>query len=184
MCKVMSKLPAWFLVLFFSFFLPENCLADDIRWYTLGFRYGTNEGTDKKTDLQRFEAFGILDLPWSWRIASNIDLDTRFIFSGGLLDGEGDQGFIGTLSPGICLTDSSKRFSVELSGGIAIIPDFRLGEENFGGPLQFTFGVGIGIRMFNHLGLAYRIQHYSDASVYGSDNRGVDWQLIEVSYRF
>ena len=180
----MAKVVAWFLILVFFLFPSGTCLADGISWHTLGFRYGTNEGIDKKTDLRRYEVFGILNLPWSWQIASNIDLDTRFIASGGLLDGEGDQGFVGILSPGICFTDRRKRFSLEFSGGIAIIPDYRIGEEDFGGPLQFTFEVGIGLRLFKHLGLGYRIQHYSDASLFGSDNRGVDWQLFEVSYRF
>jgi len=180
----MTKLVAWFLILVFFFPQPATCLADSISWHTLGFRYGTNDGIDKKTDLRRYEVFGILNLPWILQIGSNIDLETRFIFSGGLLDGEGDEGLIGILSPGFCFTDNNKRFSLEFSGGIAIIPDYRIGEEDFGGPLQFTFEVGIGLRLFKHLGLGYRIQHYSDASLFGSDNRGVDWQLFEVGYRF
>ena len=75
----MAKLVEWFLILMFFLFLSGTCLADSMSWHTLGFRYGTNEGIDKKTDLQRYELFGILNLPWSWQISSNIDLDTRFI---------------------------------------------------------------------------------------------------------
>lgn len=180
----MVKLVVNLLILMICLFPYGTCLADSMSWHALGFRYGTNDGIDKKTDLRRYELFGIVNLPWSWQIASSIDLDTRFIASGGLLEGEGDQGFIGTLNPGICFTDKNKRFSLEFSGGIAIIPDYRLGEEDFGGPLQFTFEGGIGIRLLDHLGLGYRIQHFSDASLFGSNNRGVDWQLFEVSYIF
>jgi hypothetical protein len=180
----MSKLGTLLFVLMICFFSSGSCLAESMSWYALGVRYGTNDGIDKKTDLKRYEVFGVFNLPWSWQLAPNVDLDTRLIASAGVLDGEGDSGFIGTLSPGIAFTDRNKRFSFELSGGVAVIPDYRLGGEDFGGPLQFTFGAGIGIRLFKHIGLGYRIQHFSDAGLFGSDNRGVDMQLFELSYRF
>jgi hypothetical protein len=150
----------------------------------MGIRYGTNDGTDKKTNLKRYEAFAILNLPWSSQLTPNLDLDTRLIASAGMLDGEGDSGFIGTLGPGISFTDRNKRFSLEFSGGVAVIPDYRMGDEDFGGPVQFTFDVGIGIRLFKHFGMGYRFQHFSDAALWGSDNRGVDMHILEVSYRF
>jgi len=180
----MSKSGVWLLFLLVCFFSAGTCLAESMSLYALGLRYGTNEAADKKTDLRRYEVFGVFNLPWSWQLASNLDLDTRLITSGGMLDGEGDAGFIGTLSPGISLTDRNKRFSLELSGGIALIPDYRMGGEDFGGPVQFTFDIGIGVRLFKHLGLGYRLQHFSDAAVWGSDNRGVDMHMFEVSYRF
>jgi hypothetical protein len=58
-----------------------------------------------------------------------------------------------------------------------------MGDEDFGGPVQFTFDLGIGFRLFEHLNLGYRIQHFSDAALWGSDNRGVDMQLFELGYR-
>ena len=180
----MSKPCAWVLILMFSFISAGSCLAESMNLYAMGIRYGTNDGTDKKTNLKRYEAFGVFNLPWSWQLASNLDLDTRLITSAGMLDGEGDAGFIATLGPGICFTDRKKRFTLELSGGVALLPDYRLGDEDFGGPVQFTFDVGIGVRLFKYLGLGYRIQHFSDASLWGSDNRGVDMHLFELGYRF
>lgn len=180
----MSKLGARFLVLVIFLLSVGVCLADNIRLYGMGVRYGTNEAADKKTDLRRYEMFGVFNLPWAWNLASNLDLDTRFLASAGILDGEGDSGFMATLGPGICFTDRDKRYTLEFSGGIAIIPDYRMGGEDFGGPLQFTVDGGIGIRLFKHLGLGYRFQHFSDAGLFGSDNRGVDMHLLELSYRF
>ena len=180
----MSKLGALLLILMISFIFSRPCLAESMSWYSVGVRHGTNDGTDKKTDLKRYEVFGVFNLPWSWQLASNLDLDTQLITSAGMLDGEGDSGFIGTLGPGICLTDRNKRFSLELSGGVALLPDYRIGDEDFGGPLQFTFDVGIGVRIFKHLGLGYRIQHFSDATIFGSDNRGGETQMFEIGYRF
>ena len=180
----MSKLGALLLILMIFLFLPGFCLAESVSWYSLGVRYGTNDGIDKKTDLRRYEVFAVFNLPWSWQISSNIDFDTRLIASAGMLDGEGDSGFIGTLGPGICLTDRNKRFYLELSGGVALLPDYRIGDEDFGGPLQFTFDVGIGVRIFKHLGLGYRSQNFSDAAIFGSDNRGGETQMFEIGYRF
>jgi hypothetical protein len=180
----MIKFVKWVFIILICSSAAGTCLAETLSLHSAGVRYGTNDGIDKKTDLRRYEAFGIFTLPWNWQITSNIDLDTLLITSAGLLDGEGDRGLIGTLSPGISFTDRKKIFSFELSGGIAILPDYRIGAEDFGGPLQFTFGGGIGVRLFKNLSLGYRIQHYSDASLFGNDNRGVDWQLFEISYRF
>ena len=161
-----------------------TCLAENKSLHALGIRYGTNDGTDKKTSLRRYEVYGIFNLPWSVQLAAKLDLDTRLIISGGKLDGEGDAGFIGTLSPGISFTDKGKRFSLEISGGVAVLPDYRMGEEDFGGPVQFTIDAGFGVRLFKHLGLCYRFQHFSDAALWGSDNRGVDMHLLELGYRF
>ncbi len=161
-----------------------TCLAESKSLHTLGFRFGTNDGTDKKTNLRRYDVYGIFNLPWSLRLAANLDLETRLIISCGMLDGEGDRGFIGTLGPGVSFTNRSKRFSLEISGGVALLPDYRMGEEDFGGPIQFTIDAGFGIRLFKHLGLGYRFQHFSDAALWGSDNRGVDMHLFELGYRF
>ena len=180
----MSKLGACLIIFMLSLILAGTCLAEGMSLYAMGIRYGTNDGTDKKTDLKRYDVFGVFNLPWSWPLAPNIDLDTRLITSAGMLDGEGDSGFIGTLGPGICLTDKNKRFTLELSGGVALLPDYRMGDEDFGGPVQFTFDLGIGVRLFKHFNLGYRIQHFSDAALWGSDNRGVDMQLFELGYRF
>ncbi|UCD65501.1 MAG: acyloxyacyl hydrolase, partial [Deltaproteobacteria bacterium] len=125
------------LVVLFSLVFAGTCLAENMSMYALGVRYGTNKAADKKTDLHRYDVFGIFNLPWNWHLSSVIDLETRLIVSGGMLDGEGDAGFIGTLAPGISFTDRNKRISFEISGGIAVLPDYRLGEEDFGGPLQF-----------------------------------------------
>jgi len=182
-CSV-AKLGAGLLILMFSLIAAGTCLAESMNSYATGIRYGTNDGTDKITDLKRYEAFGVFSLPWSWQLARNTDLDTRLIASAGMLDGEGDSGFIGTLGLGVRLTDRNKRLNLELSGGIALFPDYRMGDEDFGGPLQFTFGVGIGVHLFKHVGLGYRIQHFSDAALWGWDNRGGETQLFELSYRF
>ena len=180
----MSTRIAWLLFLLMLFFLPVNCLAANENLYSLGVRYGTNEATDKKTALKRYEVFGVFNLPWSWHIVSHVDLDTYLIFSGGILDGEGDSSFIGVLGPGVRFTDPQKRIALELSTGISLIPDYRLGGEDFGGPLQFIMDAGVEVRLFKHIGLSYKYHHFSDAAIFGSDNRGVDMHMLGVGYRF
>jgi hypothetical protein len=180
----MSKPGGLLFIVLFCLVSAGTCLAENMSMYALGVRYGTNKAADKKTDLRRYDAFVIFNLPWNWHLTSVLDLDTRLIVSGGMLDGEGDSGFIGTLGPGISFTDRNKRISLELSGGVAFLTDYRMGSEDFGGPLQFTADVGIGVRLLKHLGLGYRFQHFSDAAVFGTDNRGVDMHMFEFSYRF
>jgi len=180
----MPRLEILLPILMLCLVTAGNCLAGNMSLYGLGVRYGTNEATDKKTDLLRYDVYGAFNLPWSWELGSHFDLDTRLIASAGMLDGEGDAGFIGTLVPAICFTDRNKRFSLELSAGVAVIPDYRLGDEDFGGTIQFIIDAGFGIRLFKHLGLGYRFQHFSDASLWGPENRGVDMHLFELGYRF
>lgn len=180
----MAKTATILFGILICFVATGGCLAGNMSALTLGVRYGTNDGTDKKTDLRRYDIFGVFDLPWRWQLASNLELNTQLTVSAGMLDGEGDSGFIGTLAPGLSLNDLTRRFFLELSGGLAVLPDYRMGSEDFGGPVQFIFDFGFGVRIFRHIGLGYRFQHFSDAALFGTDNRGVDMHMFELGYRY
>ncbi|XKE46946.1 acyloxyacyl hydrolase [Halomonas organivorans] len=67
--------------------------------------------------------------------------------------------------------------------GAALFSRHRFGEQDFGGPFQFALTLGVGVPLYRHLGLGYRFLHYSDAGVNGSDTTGVDFHMIEFSYR-
>lgn len=51
------------LVVLFSLVFAGTCLAENMSMYALGVRYGTNKAADKKTDLHRYDVFGIFNLP-------------------------------------------------------------------------------------------------------------------------
>ncbi len=56
--------------------------------------------------------------------------------------------------------------------------------EDFGGPLQFILDLGVNYRVYKRFGLGYRFQHWSDASIHGTNNRGVEMHMLEFSYRY
>ncbi|MFQ5992464.1 MAG: acyloxyacyl hydrolase, partial [Nitrospiraceae bacterium] len=166
--------------------LPAGpCGAEDIRLDALGVRAGTNQGTVKRgADLERYELYANLGLPWSWEVVSNWNLGTRLNASGGALTGEGETGFIGTLGPSVTLGRERGRIILDIGVGIALLSNDTFGTHDFGGPFQFTADIGITALLLRHVGVGYRFQHMSDATIYGSDGRGMDSHILELSYRF
>jgi hypothetical protein len=150
----------------------------------VGVRIGTNAGDDARSDLRRYDIVSQLNLPWRWQPRSNFNIASHLEVTAGLLHNDDDSSVIASVSPGIRFSDGKQRFYADISMGLALIPDYRLGPEDFGGPVQFTYGGGIGFRLHEHLRLGYRAQHFSDAWVYGKDNRGVDMHMLEIRYRF
>jgi hypothetical protein len=72
-----------------------------------------------------------------------------------------------------------------LDGGIsaALLSEHQFGRENFGGPIQFVSHVGISFKLSANLGLGYRFQHMSNASIYNR-NPGLELHMLELSYFF
>ena len=159
-------------------------LADGLSADFVGLRVGTNAGDDARSDLLRYDIVSQLNLPWRWQTQSDFIIASHVEVTAGVIHNDDDASVIASVSPGLTFTNSSKRFYFDASLGLALIPDYNLGPEDFGGPVQFTYGGGIGFRPNKHLVLGYRIQHFSDAWVYGKDNRGVDMHMLELRYRF
>ena len=87
--------------------------------------------------------------------------------------------------PRIAIGDTDNVFALEGGVGISFFSKWEYGAvEDFGGPIQFILDVGLNYRVYERLGIGYRIQHWSDGGIYGPDNRGVEMHLIEFSYRF
>ena len=170
---------------------PERTFgADDLAHYpveliTSGVRYGTNNYTDKKGAMDRLDYFWSWRTPWAWEFTPGWDIGWRLNGSMGALSGQGEVGAMGTLVPTIAIGDTDNWFVAEAGAGAALLSRWEYGDvEDFGGPLQFILDVGFSFRVWKHLGLGYRFQHWSDAGIHGSDNRGVEVHLFEVSYRF
>jgi hypothetical protein len=158
-------------------------VALDITPDTVGVRAGTNAGDDSRSHLERYDVVAGFELPWAWPLMSSFHLATQLDTSLGLLRNGGGSTLIASLSPGVVLGGQTGNFQLAASAGIALVPDYRLGEEDFGGPVQFTFGFGLGFRVHESFLLGYRAQHFSDAGIYGSNNRGVDMHMLELTYR-
>ena len=72
-----------------------------------------------------------------------------------------------------------------LDGGISagLLSEHKFGEENFGGPIQFISHAGISFKLSDNLGVGYRFQHMSNASIYNR-NPGLELHMFELKYFF
>jgi len=73
--------------------------------------------------------------------------------------------------------------SVNIGTSAAFISEQHFGKENLGGHLQFVSHAGFVVRMTSEVGLTYRFQHMSNASL-GDPNPGVDLHAVGVGYYF
>jgi len=133
-------------------------------------------------DFRSYEAFWVYGLPWSWRVFSNWILSTRLNASLGAITQGKDAGFFTTLSPGIALSPSGGRLTLDTGGGFALISEDKLGRHDFGGPFLFAAHGGISYEFGWNLALGYRFFHLSDGGIY--NGHGLNRHLLELSHRF
>ena len=74
--------------------------------------------------------------------------------------------------------------TLDLGTGAAYVSDEKFGRQDFGGPVQIVGHGGISYHFPMPITLGWRFHHFSDAALYGTDNRGVDFHMFELSYRF
>ena len=170
------------LLLLLSIFWPQPGSAEEMDWISVGFRAGLS-ATHSKEDFKQYEVFATYGLPWSWGLAPGWFVSMRIHLSAGALRGGGETGFIGSIGPSIAL--SMVHGLILLSGGLsaAVLSEHQFGQENFGGPVQFVSHVEISFKLSANLGVGYRFQHMSNASIY-KRNPGLELHVLELSYLF
>jgi hypothetical protein len=179
------------VVLFsFSILIHEAGVAGDTSLLGIGPRFGfTGQspflGRQQKHPFYLTDVAALFALPWSWPLGvSPWRVETRLITSAGLLTGAGDAGLVVTGIPLLALTGWDRFLSIDAGAGPAFFSRDRFGIQNFGGPVQIMATIGIAVHPFSRAYAGVRLQHFSDAGLYGSDGLGVDMYLIEVGYRF
>ena len=172
----------WLLLLFLSIFFAQVGSAEEQDSMAVGFRGGFS-ATDGDEDFEQYEVFATYGLPWSRELTPGWFVGTRIDFSAGALRGGGETGFIGSIGPSIAL--SMVHGLILLSGGLsaAVLSEHQFGQENFGGPVQFVSHVEISFKLSANLGVGYRFQHMSNASIYNR-NPGLELHMLELSYFF
>jgi len=167
---------------------PGASYAEDTRLLAVGLRYGFTAGSpigEKQSEhFQQHDVMAIVGLPWEWYGQSGWGIRTRLQVSAGALRAAGETGFIGTLAPGVSVGTKNGRFSLEAAAGAALLSQYKFGSQDLGGPFQFVWNLGFKGAVYQNLGLAYYFQHISDSTIYGSDSRGYDLHLVEVSFGF
>lgn len=171
--------------LLFSPCKAENNDESPLTLIAIGGRYGTNYKTDKAGAMDRVDAFWSWRTPLAWEFTPGWDIGIRLNASAGILHGQGENGFIGTLVPTLAIGDTDNFFAFEAGAGPGFLSKWEFGTvEDFGGPVQAILDLGFNFRVYKRLGIGYRFQHWSDGGFYGSDNRGVEMHMLEFSYRY
>ena len=141
-------------------------------------------GEEQQEAFREYDAVATIGLPWGWYSQSGWGVGTRLLASAGVIQETGSSGLIGSLIPVFAFGSQDGRFSLDAGIGGALLSTHHFGKQNFGGPFQIAATVGVSVPLYQRLGAGYRFQHYSDAGLYGSDSRGADFHMIELTYRY
>lgn len=192
--KIMSKVQATItrvlvMTVWLTVILSGLAHTKETELLSVGIRGGLNSDTlgippSEKEDFQQYDVFAVIGTPWSWEFSSGWDIRFRLNVAAGMLRAAGDAGFIGEVSPGLAFTQKDWRLTFDIGGGGAYLSREKYGRQDIGGPVQIVAHAGITYHLPWNISLGWRFHHISDAALYGSNNRGVDLHLYELSYRF
>lgn len=186
----MLRIPHSFLARFIiaAFFAaialcPDNAISGRSSWEA-GLRAGSSFNDDEES-FDQYEIFASYGLPWSWQWGRAIQVDTNLTTAVGILDGGGDTGVAGSLGFEFVFGSPSGRCPFEIRAGSALtlISEDEYGDEDLGGPVQFTHHISLYYWFLKNLSAVARVQHMSNAGIY-SENPGVDLIMLALIYRF
>lgn len=167
---------------------PSTSQAAEIRLDSIGVRGGVSGSSPiGNKETQYFQEYDVMmnwSMPWEWYSASGWGVGTRLMGSVGAIRVSGDTAFVTTLVPGFVFGKKDGWLSLEVGGGGALLSQYHFAHQDMGGTFQFVWDTALRAKVYGRLGLGYWFHHTSDASLYGSDARGFDLHMIEISYRF
>ena len=183
-CKSRMRLKTYWIVLaiVMTGVAAQPLYAQGLSAGAMGFRAGISDHRDDE-DYQQYEGFAIWALPWYWQLSTDWTMGTYLEMNAGVLTGGGESAFVGSIGPGIHFTGFGEHVVISMGINPTIISQHSFGDDNFGGPLQFTSHIGLNLNFFRHFTMGYRLQHMSNAGIYSS-NPGVNIHMIEAGYRF
>lgn len=168
--------------------VPWPSRAEDLRLLSIGMRArvsgATVLGDVPPEDFYEYDAVASVGLPWERYSESGWGAGTRLMVGAGALRGAGETALVVSLIPVLAIGSQDGRFTFDMGIGAALFSEHHFGTQDFGGPLQFALTVGLGVPLYERLGMGYRFLHYSDAGIYGPHTTGADLHMIEFTYRF
>jgi len=176
-CVILAALSA------FNATHPPQALAGRSSWEA-GLRAGSSFN-DEDESFNQYDVFVSYGLPWSWQWGRAIQVDTNITASLGILDGGGETGGVGSLGFEFVFNPAGGHLPLELRAGSALtlISEHAYGEEDLGGPVQFTHHISLYYWFLENLSVLARVQHMSNAGIY-SENPGVNTIMLAMVYRF
>jgi lipid A 3-O-deacylase len=149
-----------------------------------GLRAGASFNEEDES-FNQYDMFVRYGLPWSWVWGEALQVDTNVAASMGVLEGGDDAGIVGTL--GFEFVFGSARgkcpFEVRAGSALTLISEDQYGDEDLGGPVQFTHHISLHYWFLENLSAVARVQHMSNAGLY-DENPGLDMIMIGLLCRF
>jgi hypothetical protein len=170
------------LVLILVSFLPQSLSGNEIVWRSIGLRGGVNDNSNNE-DFKQYEGFAIWKLPWFRQWDSGWTLGTYLEANAGVLRGGGECAFVGSIGPGIYFTGFKEKIDLSMGINPTIISKHKFGDEDLGGPVEFTSHIGLNLNFTRNFTIGYRLQHMSNGFLYDA-NPGLNLHMIELGYRF
>jgi hypothetical protein len=185
-----SRLLKLLLTLWLSTAICTPSLAGDMALLSIGPRIGFGEkiplmGKEQKYYFHLYDIAALIKLPWSWPLGESAwSLETRLIASAGLLTGANESGLMMTAVPVLALSGLNGLVTLDAGVGAGFFSNHTFGIQDFGGPVQIVTTAGMRVNPFPHAYTGFRVQHFSDASLYGPSSLGVDMYIVELGYQF
>lgn len=150
-----------------------------------GFSGGSPLGEEQRHKFYQGDVALTARLPWQWEVGSGWIFRMRMLGSAGVLRGAQDTAGVFTFVPvDVAFGRKDGLVTIDMGAGAGLLTRHTFGSQDFGGPVQFVWTFGITSRFTGPFGAGYHFQHYSDATIYGSESRGTDLHLFEVIYWF
>lgn len=178
------------LALWLSTAICTPSLAGDMALLSIGPRIGFGEkiplmGKEQQYYFHLYDIAALIKLPWSWPLGESAwSLETRLIASAGLLTGANESGLMMTAVPVLALSGWNGLVTLDTGVGAGFFSNHKFGVQDFGGPVQIATTAGMRVNPFPHAYTGFRVQHFSDASLYGPSSLGVDMYIVELGYQF
>ena len=167
--------------------LPSGSVAADLELLSIGARARVGEkrvlGKVAPESFREYDVVATLRLPWQHYTASGWGIGTRLMGSAGILEGANKTALVVTAIPLLAFGSEDGRFTLDVGAGLALISEHRFAQQDFGGPLQGALTFGASVPLYQRVGVGYRFMHYSDWGAYGPSSIGVDFHMIEFSWR-
>jgi len=149
-----------------------------------GLRAGSSFN-DEDESFNQYDMGVQYGLPWSWVWGDALQVDTNVATSIGVLEGGGDAGLVGSL--GFEFVFGSARgkcpFQIRAGSALTLISEDQYGDEDLGGPVQFTHHISLHYWFLENLSAVARVQHMSNAGIY-DENPGLDMIMLGLIARF
>ena len=141
-------------------------------------------GEEQPEAFHEYDVVASIRLPWERYHPSGWGVGTRVLASAGVLKGGQNTAFVVSLIPVLAFGSQDGRFVLDLGAGGALLSRYTFEKQDYGGHFQFALTFGVGIPLYERLGVGYRFLHYSDAGIHGPHTIGADFHMVEFVYRF